>query len=132
MNVFYNTIVFADDLKKSRDFYCNVLGLSIETEYETIIFFENHFVLHSRESILNTVYKKSAPPCQQVGSDNILIYFETDDILHSFDVVSKSEAVIIHAPEKQQWGQTVFRFHDLDGHMVEIGEPLHLEYLKEK
>lgn len=132
MNVFYNTIVFTDDLKKSRDFYCNVLGLSIETEYETIIFFENHFVLHSRESILNTVYKKPAPACKQVGSDNILIYLETDDIWDSYDTVLKSGAVIIHAPEKQEWGQTVFRFHDPDGHMVEIGEPFHLEYLKEK
>ena len=31
---------------------------------------------------------------------------------------------LIHPIVEQAWGQRVFRFHDPDGHAVEIGEPI--------
>lgn len=132
MNVFYNTIVLVKDLKKSKDFYTNVLGLKIEMEYETILFFENHFVIHDGQALLNTIYSKKPAFNFRKGSKNIDIYLETDDIEESYGTVVQSKTKIIHGIKEQAWGQKVFRFYDPDSHIVEIGEAMHLEYLKSK
>ena len=43
MNVFYNTIVFVNDMAKSRYFYENVLELKIEVDYGVLVIYENRF-----------------------------------------------------------------------------------------
>lgn len=131
MNVFYNTIVFVRDLKASTEFYTKVLGLGVETEYDTIVFFENHFVLHDGRDICNTTFGER-PERTEWGARNLLIYLETDDLEQAYQTVLQSGARIIHPITTQHWGQNVFRFFDPDGHIVEIGEAMHLEYLKQK
>ena len=130
MNVFYNTIVFVKDLKKSVDFYKNILGIRIITEYDTIVFFENHLVIHDGNDLLNTVYKKRPLFNRKKGKKNIELYFETDDIEKEFKNIKNNNIKIIHGIEEQLWGQKVFRFYDPDMHIVEIGEAMHLDYLK--
>lgn len=132
MNVFYNTIVFTKDLKKSKDFYFRILGLKIELEYETIIFFEDHFVIHDGNNLLNTVFGKKPLGNRRKGRKNLLIYLETDDIEKEYANIEKNGVRIIHEIKEQAWGQKVFRFYDPDEHIVEIGEAMHLEYLKTK
>ncbi len=132
MNIFYNTIVFVKDIKVSRVFYESVIGLKIEQDYETIVFFENHFVIHDRNDIIQTIYGKKPLLKKEQGRKNLLIYFETDDIETAFQRIKKSKTEIIHQIKKQEWGQNVFRFYDPDKHIVEIGEAMHLEYLKNK
>jgi catechol 2,3-dioxygenase-like lactoylglutathione lyase family enzyme len=58
MNVFYNTIVFVKDIKLSMHFYESIIGLKVEEEYGTIVFFENHFVIHDSNNIIQTVFGK--------------------------------------------------------------------------
>jgi predicted enzyme related to lactoylglutathione lyase len=130
MNVFYNTIVFVKNIKISKIFYESVIGLKIEKEYETIVFFENHFVIHDRNNIIQTVFGKKPLLKKEQGRKNILIYFETDDIESAFKQVTKNKVNIIHSIKKQEWGQNVFRFYDPDKHIIEIGEAIHLDYLK--
>lgn len=130
MNVYYSTIVFVKDLKKSKDFYSGVLGLKIEIDYDTIVAFENHFVIHDGNELLNTVFGKRPSSNRKKGKRNLLIYFETDDLEKSFANIKGNGADIIHGIKKQHWGQKVFRFYDPDGHIVEIGEAMHYDYLK--
>jgi predicted enzyme related to lactoylglutathione lyase len=132
MNVFYNTIVFVKDIKVSKIFYESVIGLKIEQDYETIVFFENHFVIHNRNNIIQTVFGNKPLLKKRQGRKNILIYFETDDIELSFQQITENKVDLIHPIKKQEWGQNVFRFYDPDKHIVEIGEAFHLEYLKNK
>lgn len=130
MNVFYNTIVFVKDIVLSRTFYEQVIGLKLEQDLNTIVFFENHFVIHNANALLETVYgkKPSANPLR--GHDNLLVYFETDDLEESFRTVQAAGVEIIHPIEMQAWDQCVFRCYDPDRHILEIGEAMHLEYLK--
>ena len=132
MNVFCNTIVLVKDLKKSREFYTNVIGLKIISEYDTIITFENRFVIHDSNALLKTIFGEVPISNELRGSKNIDIYFETYNIEKEYENVLKSGANIIHKVEEQSWGQKVFRFYDPDKHIVEIGEAMHLEYLKSK
>jgi catechol 2,3-dioxygenase-like lactoylglutathione lyase family enzyme len=130
MNVFYNTIIFVRDISISRIFYENIIGLKAENDYGTIVFFENNFVIHNGNDLLNTVFRKKPLLNLKKGKKNLEIYLETDDINESYEKIKNSGARIIHGIEKQEWGQKVFRFFDPDNHIVEIGEALHLEYLK--
>lgn len=132
MNVFVNTIVFVKDITISKEFYSNLLGMKIVNDYETIVFFENKMVLHSANSILNTVYKMDIESSNTFqGNKNILLYFETDRLDELFKEIS-NKVSLIHKIEKQEWGQRVFRFYDPDNHIVEFGEPFRVEVLKEE
>lgn len=120
MNTFVNTIVFVRDLAASRAFYEGALGLKVEKAMDTIVFFENHFVLHDAGEIRHTVFGEPSPRGRE-GADNLLIYLETDDLEQAFEDVHKAGARLIHGIQTQAWGQRVFRFYDPDGHIIEIG-----------
>ena len=130
MNVFYNTIVFVKDINVSKAFYSCIIGLKIELEYETVVFFENHFVIHDYSNIMSNIFGGNDQPFEKQGNQNLLIYFETDDIEKSFDQMVQNNITIINPVKQQEWGQKVFRIYDPDNHIIEIGEAMHLDYLK--
>ena len=128
-NVFVNTIVFVKDIQVSKKFYSDILGMKVLQDYETIVFFENHLVLHIADSIIRTIFKKPmSSALRKQGRNNILLYFETDKLDELYDRIS-DKVKIIHGIEKQAWGQKVFRFYDPDDHMVEFGEPFRVKEL---
>ncbi len=119
-----HTIVFVGDLAKSTAFYRDVLGQKVVHDWGSMILFEHDFGIHDAADLMRKVYKGSRPAfAEPQGRDNMDIYFETDDLPAAFECVKASGAEIIHPIEVQPWGQKVFRFHDPDGHIVEIGEP---------
>jgi catechol 2,3-dioxygenase-like lactoylglutathione lyase family enzyme len=119
------TIVFVSDVARSTAFYRDVLGLLVEQDHGTIVQFEHGFAIHDGPNLLGKTYKKPGEfPSEPQGRDNIDIYFETDDLEAAHRAVTASGARVIHPIETQEWGQRVFRFHDPDGHIVEIGDPM--------
>ncbi len=123
--VFVNTIVFVKDIERSKTFYADVLKQKIMQDFDALVLFENHFVLHQAQSIYKTVFKKGADdaPVDQ-GNRNLLIYFESHRLEDMYACVCEAGAPLIHGIERQAWGQKVFRFFDPDGHIVEIGDSL--------
>jgi catechol 2,3-dioxygenase-like lactoylglutathione lyase family enzyme len=118
------TIVLVSDIARSTAFYRDVLGQPIKHDYGQIVMFEHGFSIHDGPDLLEKTYKTpGAFPNGPQGKDNIDIHFETDDLEGALDEVVKSGAEVIHPIEVQPWGQRVFRFHDPDGHIVEIGDP---------
>ncbi len=133
MITFYNTIIFVKDIEKSKAFYTDVLGQKILEDYGTIVTFENHLVIHDSQSLIRTTYGEVTPESGTLqGRNNLLVYFETDNLEDAYERVKSSGCEIIHPIKKQEWGQKVFRFLDPDNHIAEIGEPLHLTFLKEE
>lgn len=122
MHHFINTIILVRDIPVSRDFYTRVMGLTVEREYDTVVFFRDHFVIHNAESLLSNAYASPQKPEAPLGRANLEIYFETDDLAASVARVRASGTKIVHDIVEQPWGQKVFRFLDPDGHLVEIGE----------
>jgi catechol 2,3-dioxygenase-like lactoylglutathione lyase family enzyme len=120
-----STIVFVSDVPRSQAFYRDVLGLTVEQDHGTIVIFEGGFSIHHGPNLLEKTYKRASPLAKgPQGRDNIDIYFESDDLAAAFQAVAGSGAEVIHPIETQEWGQRVFRFHDPDGHIVEIGDPM--------
>ena len=120
-----STIVFVSDIGRSRAFYRDVLGQTVAEDHGTIVIFEHGFVIHDGPNLLEKTYRKPGGfPSGPQGKDNLDIYFETDDLEGAYVAVCDSGADVIHPIEVQEWGQRVFRFHDPDGHIVEIGDPM--------
>ena len=131
MNVFYNTIVFVNDMVKARYFYENVLKLKIEVDYDVLVIYENRLAIHEGNKLQKTIFGKVQSRLQKrFGRKNIDIYFETNELGKMEKLLEKEDVKFIHKIQQQEWGQKVLRCYDPDMHIVEIGEPLHLDYLK--
>jgi catechol 2,3-dioxygenase-like lactoylglutathione lyase family enzyme len=120
---FVNPIAFVRDIAVSRAFYRDVLGLKVADDDGTIVVFEEHFAIHDGPKLAATVWGDARTDGAAYGRRNVLYYFEDDDIDACFARI-KDHVDLIHPIVKQAWGQRVFRFHDPDGHAVEVGEPL--------
>jgi uncharacterized glyoxalase superfamily protein PhnB len=104
---FVNPIPFVRDIGISKTFYCEILGLAI----------------NDGKSLETTVWGLPSVISEPYGRQNILLYFEHDNLDALFERIA-GNVNLIHPIETQAWGQRVFRFYDPDGHAIEIGEPL--------
>lgn len=121
---FVNPIPFVRDIGQSTAFYRDVLGLAVVEDHGAFVLFEDHFAIHDGEALIRTVWGAAEAGDEETfGRRNLLLYFEDDDIEACFARL-RDRVRLIHPLERQPWGQTVFRFYDPDGHVVEIGEPL--------
>lgn len=119
---FVNPIPFVSDIERSKTFYRDVMGLKILSDFGNFVLFDTGFAIHDGKSLEQTVWKTSVDTLEPYGRRNVLLYFEHDDVDAAFEKIAP-HAELIHPVERQEWGQRVFRFHDPDGHTVEIGEP---------
>jgi catechol 2,3-dioxygenase-like lactoylglutathione lyase family enzyme len=120
---FINPIAFVRDIAVSRAFYRDVLGLTVAEDHGTIVIFKEHFAIHEGRDLGATVWGEGAADAVSYGLRNVLFYFEDDDIDACFARIG-DRVDLIHPIVRQTWGQRVFRFHDPDGHAVEVGEPI--------
>jgi catechol 2,3-dioxygenase-like lactoylglutathione lyase family enzyme len=121
---FRHTIVFVKDVRASRTFYEQVLGLGVAGDFGTIVFFEGGLALHDGHDLRRKIFKRVDFADEPEGRRNLEIYLESPQLEECLARVEASGAVIVHPIERQEWGQRVFRFFDPDGHVVEIGEPM--------
>jgi len=121
---FVNPICFVSDIRAATAFYRDVVGIAVEQDHGDFVLFEGHFAIHDGAALTQTVWGSEATlEPNPFGQRNLLLYFEDSDIDACFARL-KDSVRLIHPLRRQAWGQRVFRFHDLDGHAVEIGEPL--------
>lgn len=126
MNIeFSHSIIFVKDIQVSKAFYTEVIGLKVVQDHGTIVLFENHLAIHQAHELAVTIWKgeASSGTDQPQGRNNLLLYFETNELEDTFTRI-KDRVKLIHPIQQQAWGQLVFRFYDPDGHAIEIGEPL--------
>lgn len=118
---FVTPLIVVKDLKESRKFYEDILGLKVEMDFGANIVFEGGFALQTQESWLSFIDKKNEDI--KYNSNNAELYFEEDDF-DSF--IIKLEGIkdlnYVHKTIEHRWGQRVVRFYDLDMHIIEVGE----------
>ena len=120
---FVNPIPFVRDISISKIFYSEMLGLAVSHDFGNFVMFETGFAIHDGKSLEMTVWGQTSAVSGPYGRENILLYFEHDDLDALFARIGGA-VNLIHPIETQAWGQRVFRFYDPDGHAIEIGEPL--------
>jgi catechol 2,3-dioxygenase-like lactoylglutathione lyase family enzyme len=122
---FINPIVFVKDIRVSKAFYSETLGLKVIEDHGPFILFEDQLAIHQARELAVTVWGMDLPSNveQLQGRHNLLLYFETTALEDMFARL-KDQVELIHPIQRQAWGQAVFRFYDPDGHVIEIGEPM--------
>jgi len=119
---FINPIPFVHDIRQSREFYENRLGLRVLEDAGNFVQFETGFAIHDGPALEQTVWGDALRSSEPYGRRNLLLYFEHNDVDAAFESIAP-HVDLIHPVERQEWGQRVFRFYDPDGHAVEVGEP---------
>lgn len=119
---FVNPLPFVMDIHRSKDFYTDILALEIAQDHGNVVLFKNGFAIHEGASLYKSVFGRAQIVAEPYGRENLVLYFETDDIESSYDRIRR-QADVIHPITRQAWGQRVFRLWDPDRHIIEVGEP---------
>ena len=119
---FMCSLITVSDIKKSRDFYENVLGQKVESDYGRNVSFEG-FSIHLRTHFQTLIENKEIV----VGGNNFELYFESDNLEQIVEKLKAEKVEFIHEIQEAPWRQLVVKFYDLDKNIIEIGETM--EYL---
>jgi catechol 2,3-dioxygenase-like lactoylglutathione lyase family enzyme len=118
---FENPLVFTTDIAASADFYTQLLGLVITERHEDFVLFDGGFAIHDGAALLRSAGLTDPTPTTPWGRHNFVLYFRTE-ALHDRYEQCRARCDVIHPPRTEPWGETIFRIHDPDGHIIEIGD----------
>ena len=111
-------LITVADMNVSRDFYENILGQSVETDFGENVSFGG-FAIHRQEHFKMLIDKEIAS-----GGNNFEFYFEYDDIEQIVEKLKGEKVEFVHELREQPWKQLVVRFYDPDKNIIEIGESM--------
>lgn len=117
---FRHCIILVKDIKESRHFYKDIIGLTPVKDFETFVLFENNFSIHKADLFYEYINKPYQG--EKMGHDNVDIYFTTSDLNGVLKKLEKEKVPFIHKIRQCEWGEKVLRIYDPDGHIIEIGD----------
>ena len=120
---FSGPLIVVSDMKKSKLFYSEVLGLDVILDFGANVTLTGGVVLQTKDSWTGLIHKSKNEIF--FGGNDSELYFEEDD----FDnFILKLQQVpdicYVHPVIEHSWGQRVVRFYDPDKHIIEVGENL--------
>ena len=113
---YHGPLIAVTDLERSKTFYKNYLGLTVEVDFGANVTLTGGISLQTLETWRGFI---GGLDVRFKGNDAEL-YFEAenyDDFIENLDGLE-----LVHPPLEHRWGQRVVRFYDLDGHIIEVGE----------
>ena len=122
---FTSFVMLVKDVEVSKKFYTQILQQKITLDHGRNVIFENGFAIWEADFAHNIIFSEKRDD-KSLGRNNFEIYFENDEIEKIFLALKEKKIKLVHNIQTQPWGQKVFRFFDPDGHVVEIGEPMHV------
>jgi catechol 2,3-dioxygenase-like lactoylglutathione lyase family enzyme len=126
---FVCALIAVENVAVSRHFYEELLGQKVRYDFGVDIQFEGDFTIHQQAHFQNLLGNPLNYPVTQ-KSNNAELYFETDELDPLYRRLQKAGVEFIHGIQEQPWGQTVMRFYDPDGHIVETGESMETAVLR--
>ena len=115
-----NPLLVVTDMDRSVEFYKNVFGLRVITDFGA------NKTLTGGLSLQTTDTWKEFIETDNIvfGGNNAEIYFEEDDFDIFLDRLQKCDVEYVHSVKEQPWGQRAVRIYDPDRHIIEVGENL--------
>lgn len=116
-----NVLLVVDDIEKSRQFYQELFGLQVVTDFGGNMILTEGLVLQDRRIWESFVQKKV-----EYGTHDAELYFEENDMDSFIDRLEHSDWQIsyVNPLMEHDWGQRVIRLYDPDRHVIEVGESL--------
>lgn len=117
-----DTIVLVSDIEKSKLFYTDIMRLEILHDWGNMIVFKERFAIHRADALLPSEQTCRFISPRMQGRGNLVIYFEAEDLEAEYRRLVKEGADVVHGIVDLPW-QKIFRIHDPDNHIIEIGNP---------
>ena len=114
-----NILIVVSDIKASKEFYQELFGLRVVTDFGENVILTEGLVLQEKQSWENLTGKKV-----EIYSNNTELYFEESDMDGFLEKLqqSKWEVEYVNECKENSLGQRVVRFYDPDKHMIEVKE----------
>lgn len=116
-----NVLIVVKDIEKSKQFYTDLFGLHVVTDFGENVIMTEGLVLQE-QAVWEGFLEKEI----KLGGHDVELYFEEDDIDGFLQKLKKCNYDIqyINQCMEHDWGQRVIRMYDLDKHVIEIGESM--------
>lgn len=111
-------MIIVSDIDKSVEFYGNVFGLEVITDFGANKTLTGGLVLQTSETYKDFIDGKSIA----FGGNSFELYFEEDDFDGFAEKLRQYDIEYVHPVKEHSWGQRVVRFYDPDRHIIEVGE----------
>lgn len=120
---FSGPLIVVSDMKKSKLFYSEVLGLDVVLDFGANVTLTGGIVLQTKDSWTGLIHKSKNEIF--FGGNDSELYFEEDDF-DNFILKLRQipDICYVHPVIEHSWGQRVVRFYDPDKHIIEVGENL--------
>lgn len=119
---FHSTALFVSDIRRSLEFYTNILGLAVRMDMGTNVILEHGITLWQVNS--SHVIARALGAVNLSEGSRFELYFETGDIEAVVSSLKEGGVRFLHAIHEEPWGQRTLRVFDPDGHLIEIGESM--------
>lgn len=118
-------LLVVKDAQASKHFYESLLQVTTVHDLGVYVVFDQGFCVQQEETWLKGLGTAVEPP--HYGHHCGELYFEEDELDAFVARLETFPGISILTPLSEcPWGQRVIRFHDPDGHVVEVGESMRL------
>ena len=114
------TLIVVKDCNAAFRFYHDIFGLELIQDNDGNMELSNHIYLQEASYWKNFIQKDLL-----THNNNSELYFQEPDILGFVQRLEElyPETEFVNKITTHSWGQTVVRFYDLDGNLIEVGTP---------
>ncbi len=113
-------LITVSDIKRSREFYENLLGQKVKYDFGENVTYEGDFAIHLKSHFRELIDNKEV----KSGGNDFELYFEFDEVEQLAEKLKVNHVKFVHEVREQPWRQKVFRFYDPDEHIIEVGESI--------
>ena len=116
-----NFLIVVKDIEKALKFYHNLFGLELIQDNDGNMIMSDGLVLQEERYWKEFLNRDIIPQ-----SNSYELYFEEADIEAFAEKLEKlyPDIEYVNRLTTHSWGQTVIRFYDLDGNLIEVGTPM--------
>lgn len=116
-----DTIILVRDVKNSKLFYSEKIGLEVLHDWDSMVIFKNRLAIHQYDLLQPKEMLSLITDAKSIGCSDVIIYIATEDIVTEFNRLTSLGVQFIHGIVELPW-QKIFRVRDIDGYIVEFGE----------
>ncbi len=119
-----NVLIVTKDIEKSRAFYSEIFGLELLRDNDGNMILSEGLVLQDEK-----IWRGFLGRDIMGKSNSCELYFEESDIEGFVKKLESAypEIEYVNRLMTHSWGQTVVRFYDPDGNLIEVGTPMNFE-----
>ena len=117
---YISTLIAVSDMKKSKQFYHDVLGMNVVADFGANVTLDGGIVLQTLDTWISFIRTDKVLLPNNAGE----LYFEEEDLDAFLENLKQFDICYVHPLFEHRWGQRVVRFYDPDRHIIEVGEKL--------